>query len=184
MAIVYGLDMISVFFLLYLSIANTRLSDERASSKDKDWSALLTSVSLRLIQIQLCIIYAYSGWEKLKGVAWWRGEAMWLVFASPQYARFELGWVSHFPLLLSAATYLTLLWEIYFPMAVWMPKLRPWLLAGGVLMHLGIGLTILIPFFSAVMISIYVTFLTEEQAKRAMARIVNFFYRKPQALSA
>ncbi len=165
MSVVYGLDMISAFFLFYLIFAKTegkRLETERAET-DR-WSTILTSLSLRLIQIQICVIYAYSGWEKLKGMAWWKGEAIWTVIANAQIARWHLDWMSNFPLLISLATYMTLLWEIYFPMAIWIRKLRPWVLLGGLALHLGIALTVFIPFFGFLMIISYASFLTPNEA--------------------
>lgn len=184
MAIVYGLDMISTFFLFYLIFANTsrRKGSSIHPAGAEKWTDLLTSAAFRLTQIQLCVIYAYSGWEKLKGMPWWRGEAIWMVFANPQYARFEANWFAHLPLLVSILSYSTLLWEMYFPVCVWMPRLRPWMLMGGFLMHLGIGIAILIPFFSAVMISVYVTFLTQKDAQRLWDKLFDFFYARPSRL--
>lgn len=181
MAIVYGLDMISTFFLFYLIFTNTSLPKTKSSSpaEGEKWTDLLTSAAFRMTQIQLCVIYAYSGWEKLKGVQWWRGEAIWMVFANPQYARFEANWFSHLPLVVSFISYFTLLWEMYFPVCVWMPRLRPWMLIGGVLMHFGIGVAILIPFFSAVMMSVYVTFLTQKDAQWLWDQMIYFLYVKP-----
>lgn len=177
MAIVYGLDMIAVFFLFYLIFAKT---DSRPKSSNS-WAALLTSSSLRMIQIQICVIYAYSGWEKLKGPLWWKGEAIWTVFANSQIVRWQLDWVSHFPLLVSFLTYMTLAWEIYFPALVWLKKWRPWLLVGGILLHIGIGSVVFIPFFAALMISSYATFLTPAEARWVMRRAVKIFRVGPKA---
>lgn len=167
MGIVYGLDMISVFFLLYLTFAKTDFKSEDGDA----WSRLLTSVSLRLIQIQVCVIYAYSGWEKLKGVTWWKGEAIWTVFANAQIARWHMNWVAHFPLVISVATYATLIFEIYFPALVWNRKLRIWVLLIGVGLHLGIGVVVFIPFFAALMVVSYASFLTDEESASVLRRI-------------
>jgi hypothetical protein len=167
MGIVYGLDMISTYFLFYFIFAKT---DAPPTRKDS-WSTLLTSAALRLCQIQICIIYAFSGWEKLKGLSWWKGEAIWTVFANSQIARFQMNWISHFPLVITLLTYMTLLWEIYFPVVIWSKKLRPWILVGGVGLHLGIGVVVFIPFFSALMVISYITFLTPEESKWALRRV-------------
>lgn len=167
MGIVYGLDMIATFFLFYLIFAKTDSPPARKNA----WSTLLTSSALRLTQIQVCVIYAYSGWEKLKGVAWWKGEAIWTVFANAQIARWEMNWISNFPLVITGLTYMTLLWEIYFPAVIWMKKLRPWVLIGGVGLHIGIGVVVFIPYFSALMIVSYVVFLTPDEARRILRRV-------------
>lgn len=167
MAIVYGLDMISAFFLFYLIFAKT---DSKPKSKNS-WAQMLSSMALRFTQIQVCVIYAYSGWEKLKGPAWWRGEAIWSVFANTQIARWNMDWVAHFPLVISAVTYATLLFEIYFPALIWLKRWRAALLVLGVLLHLGIGLVVFIPFFSALMVLSYVSFLTPNEAEWILRRV-------------
>ncbi|MBS1961101.1 MAG: hypothetical protein JST04_02710 [Bdellovibrionales bacterium] len=167
MGIVYGLDMIATFFLFYLCFAKT----SAAPSRKEDWSTLLTSVALRLCQIQVCVIYAFSGWEKLKGVAWWKGEAIWTVIANAQIARWQMNWMSNFPLVITLLTYMTLLWEIYFPALIWIRKLRPWILIGGLGLHLGIGITVFIPYFSALMIISYIGFLTPDEARWILRRV-------------
>ena len=174
MGIVYGLDMIAVFFLFYLCFSKT---DSKPKSPES-WAAMLTSSALRMIQIQMCIIYAYSGLEKLKGPTWWKGEAIWTVFAHSQIVRWQMDWVSHFPLVITAMTYMTLAWEIYFPALVWLKKFRPWILAMGVLLHIGIGAVVFIPFFSTLMIISYASFLTPNEANWIMRRAAQLFRRK------
>jgi hypothetical protein len=165
MAIVYGLDMIATFLLFYLSFTRT----DRAPAKDS-WAGMLSPMALRLTQIQVCVIYAYSGWEKLKGSAWWKGEAIWAVFANTQIARWNLDWIAHFPLIISFATYATLLFEIYFPALIWLRRWRPWILGLGVLLHVGIGMAVFIPFFAALMIITYASFLTPTEARAILER--------------
>jgi hypothetical protein len=165
MAIVYGLDMIATFLLFYLSFTRT----DRAPKKET-WAAMLSSAALRLTQIQVCVIYAYSGWEKLKGSAWWKGEAIWAVFANTQIARWNLDWIAHFPLIITFATYATILFEIYFPAVIWLRRWRPWVLGIGILLHLGIGLAVFIPFFAALMVVTYASFLTPAEARSILTR--------------
>lgn len=177
MTIVFGADLIATFFLMYLAIART---DGKALASDS-WASMLSSVALRFAQIQVCIIYAYSGWEKLKGVAWWKGEAIWTVVANAQLARWDFGWVSHFPLFVMIATYLTLLWEIYFVALVWVPKWRAVMLIFGVLMHVGIGVVVNIPYFAMLMVVTYAVFLKDSEAAYLL-RCVNFL--RPLRLQA
>lgn len=162
MAIVYGMDMIGTFFLFYLCFAQTTPGSKRVSPSS--WSSMITSAALRFAQLELCIIYAFSGMEKLKGPSWWRGEALWTVWANAHIARFDWTWTANFPLLILLATFITLLWEIYFPALVWFKRWRPWILGMGVLIHTGIGLTVFIPHFAVVMILCYSVFLTENEA--------------------
>ncbi len=155
MLVMFGVDMIGTFFLFLFC-----LSDFRPRPPVRpDFRSMLGSAAYRLAQIQVCIIYAYSGLEKLKGPLWWRGEAVWSVLANAQLARMDFAWVAHFPMLIIAATYSTLLWEIYFPVLVWFRPVRPWVLAFGAALHIGIGISINIWYFGLLMIATYLLFL-------------------------
>ena len=161
-AVAYGADTIATFFLFYLCFACYEAKDKAGPAASE-----LGSVARRLCQVQLCVIYAYSGWGKLAGNHWWRGEAIWDVLANGQLARWDFSWAAAFPLALVGATYLTLLWEIYFPALVWLPRWRRPMLAIGVALHLGIGIALNIPFFAALMIAAYVPFLDEQTIRAA-----------------
>jgi hypothetical protein len=160
MAVGYGVDSIATFFLFCLSFAN--------SAKGGAVSSIFESMALRLLQLQVCIIYGYSGFEKLKGLLWWRGEALWYALANVQIARFDFSWVAHFPILIVIGTYATVLWEVYFPVLVWIKPVQKYVLAFGVLLHIGIAITVYIPFFAGLMISTYVLFLDRELLNQMM----------------
>jgi len=157
-AAAYGADRIANFFLLYLCLMGSRTPS-------------LQSVGYRLCQLQVCIVYGYSGLEKLKGAHWWRGEAIWDVLANAQLARYDFSFVAAVPLLIVGATYLTLLFEIYFPALVWVPRLRYPLLALGVALHLGMALALDIAFFAALMIASYALFLDDGLSVRIESRL-------------
>lgn len=152
MAATYGVDSIFTFFLLSLFLVGS----------GKPGSAM-ASVGMRLIQIQICVIYAYSGLGKLRGTSWWTGEALWGVLANPQLARFDFGWTAHFPVLLSVLTSATFIWEIYFPVLIWLPRLRPWMLLFGLGLHASIGVMMNLPFFALLMASSYALFLSQRE---------------------
>ena len=146
MTVAYGVDAISTYFLVYLCFADGT-------------SHILSSVAFRFAQLQVCIIYFYSGLMKLGGPRWWRGEAVWDVLINHQLARWDFSWVASFPVLITLATYGTIVWEIYFPVLVWIKPVRRATLLGGLLLHLGIGVALNIPYFAAVMVSTYILFL-------------------------
>jgi len=134
-------------------------------------SALLESVGMRLVQVQICLIYGFSGLGKLKGVSWWNGEALWGVLANPQLSRFDFTWTADFPVAISFLTSATVYWEIYFPALIWVPRLRPWILLWGVALHVGIGVMMNLPFFALIMLSGYVLFLTDGQKRFLIHRL-------------
>ncbi len=170
---IYGADTVATFWFLYLCLGQSnfyfRLKDffnrKKASALEKvPWgrSDIFSTISVRFIQIQLCIIYAYSGLEKLKGVTWWRGDAIWNTLSNGQLVALDLSFLHHVPFVIAFATFLTVLWEVYFPVIIWVRSIRAPVLVFGVLLHLSIGLTLGIPFFSLLMISSYCLFMKPE----------------------
>jgi hypothetical protein len=165
-SILFGADLIGNLLLFYLSF--TRSSDY-FSLKNKLFKAkpmvkldLLSSVFYRLIQFQVCIIYAYTGFEKLKGLTWWDGTALWTVLANPQFTNYDLIFLRHFPLFFAVGTFLTIIFEVYFPVMVALRKTRPYWLGAGVIFHLGIGMILSLMPFSLVMCSPYFLFLSAD----------------------
>lgn len=190
---IYGADLIGGLMLLYLSMtkSNARLNllhlwkkttieiDVKAAEND-----LLTQVGVRMMQIQLCVIYAFTGLEKLRGFSWWDGTALWTVLSNPQMTAFNLSFVRDVPLLIAFFTFATVLFEIYFPVLIWTKKLRPWLVLIGISFHAGIGITMGLYAFATVMTSAYCLFFTETELRDYWRTVQQFFqqrvfHRKP-----
>ncbi len=176
--VLWGADKVMSFWLLYLVLADSDrqfslraylFPNQPAVSKD-----LLTPVVYRLIPIQLCIIYAYSGLEKLHGITWWYGNALWSIFTNGKMMPFDTSFVAHFPVLLVIGCYMTLLFEIYFPMAVWVKPLRkPWLIFG-LLFHTGIGILLDLTSFSYMMCIGYLFFANRDWLEGILKRRLGF----------
>ncbi len=186
MGVLFGVDTIGTFFLLYLCFADSG----RRFSLDRLWrggplkQGSMSHIAWRLMQIQVCVIYAYSGMEKLRGFGWWNGSAFWDVLSAGHLQRFDLSFVSHAPVLLSGMAYLLLLWELYFPVLVWMPRLRLPMLAFGVFLHLGIYFFMNLPSFGFMMISLYVLFLKENEIEGVVAYLRGFQLKKGKHISS
>jgi len=175
MTVMFGVDMISTFFFLYLIFSNSGAYyslDKKLFCKNswlyRSSASTINHIALRLMQIQLCVIYAFSGLEKLKGTRWWDGSAIWDVLTMGDMQRWDMSFVAHVPVLLAMNAYAVLFWEIYFPFLVWKKELRNYILLIGVFLHLGIGIFMNLPSFAALMISIYALFLSGEEIKRSI----------------
>ncbi len=181
-SMLFGADLIGTLFFFYLSFTNChdRLSIKSFFKKNKRqeivshiFSTKLSSVFYRLMQFQIAVIYAYTGFEKLKGTTWWDGTALWTVFANPQFVNFDFIYLRNFPLLFSIGTFTTLIFEIYFPAMVMFKQTRNFWLILGVLFHLSIGLFMgLIP-FSMTMISTYFLFIEKEVLEKFIYNHLN-----------
>jgi hypothetical protein len=167
---VYGADFVATCFLLYLCFMDGRQNNGTLSK----W---VSSMFYRIAQIHVCIIYFFAGTQKLQGKTWWNGEALWGALANPQQVGWDFSWIVNIPLFIVVGTYLSLLWEIYFPVLVWVRPLRYWFLAFGLLLHLFIAIMIQIPFFGALMAITYILFLDDADAKKIYTSVQKFFGR-------
>jgi hypothetical protein len=118
-----------------------------------------TSAAVRALQVQICIIYFVGGIEKLRGTSWWDGSALWKALSHNQLAAFDLSWLAPLYFVTTLMTLITLMWEIFFPALVASRQWRKFSLGFGVMLHLGIGVLMSLPFFSLLMVSSYFVFI-------------------------
>ena len=92
---------------------------------------------MRLLMVQLAVMYFMNGYYKAMGPAWRDGSVMHDVAVNPSWAHFS---PDYLPLPDGASRVLawaTVLWELLFPVLVAMPVTRAATLWVGVLFHLG-----------------------------------------------
>ncbi len=174
-SILFGADVISCLFLFYLAFSRSeevfslRSWLRRRSGKNRGPTTdAVSSAFARLLQIQLAVIYAYTGFEKLKGQSWWDGTALWTVLGNPQMVMVNVDWVRNFPLVISIFTFSTVIFEIYWPAAMLMPKFRkPWMVLG-LSFHFGIAALMGLWTFSLTMLAPYWLFLTPTEVEKIL----------------
>jgi hypothetical protein len=135
---------------------------------------------LRLIRAQVAILYLASGFFKLLGAGWRDGSSVHYTTTQNVYGRIfnvyappvGLDWT--FTLL----TYLTLAWELAFPLMLWNRTTRALALLTGIGMHLGIWATMEVGPFSWVMLASYFAFIDPDAAAAALRRVLG---RRPMA---
>ena len=174
--IVYGADAILACLLLILCFAPTgramsldRVREVRAA-KRKDLEAHpppFTSpwafACTRLMQIQMAVLFFVSATDKLTGMDWWDGDAVWLVFVDNNYYHSGLlALLASNYWLVYLATYGTIAIEIVYPFLVWTRRLRPYMLAGAIFLHLQFALLMRLYYFSFVMVMGHMSFLRHE----------------------
>jgi Vitamin K-dependent gamma-carboxylase len=123
---------------------------------------------LRLIQIQVCLIYLVTGLWKLMNAAWRDGSAMHYVLQNNQFTRFAVPALGISTTLL---TYSVVAWEIGFAFLVLHHVTRKWVLAIGVLMHLGMWLVLELGPFSWIMLASYVAFLDRDWMTQKLQKL-------------
>jgi Vitamin K-dependent gamma-carboxylase len=179
-AALFGLDQINVMLTLYLSIgpSGQNLSLDRwllmrRLGRNAPAPAPSASANLaqRLIQFHMCVIYLFAGLSKLQGPSWWSGEAMWRAFANLEYQSLDMTWLAWHPWLVNMMTHVSVVWEISFCVLIWKPLWRPVMLAGAVVMHVGIGLCLGMWTFGLIMLVGCASFLPNEWVRRIVSAI-------------
>jgi hypothetical protein len=125
--------------------------------------------TMRMLQVQLSVIYLAAVWAKLQGDVWRNGTALSFALRMLDQLRVpspEL--VAGSPLLVEWLTFGTLLVELSIGLFVWNRRARPWVLGAGFLMHLGIEIFIMVGFFSLGMWCLYLVFLPPERTDRTV----------------
>jgi uncharacterized membrane protein YphA (DoxX/SURF4 family) len=176
----FGLDQINTMLALYLIIGpsgacyslDRLLAKRRARQADLPAPPVAPSVSaniaIRLMQFHMCVIYFAAGLGKAQGESWWSGVAMWWALGNLEYQSMDMTWIANWPLLTSLLTHGTVFWELTFCVFVWVPKLRPLVLAMAVPIHLGIALFMGMITFGLVMLFGCVSFVSPKLVRRLL----------------
>jgi hypothetical protein len=141
------------------SLDARRRSQQRGTAAE----ALIIPWPVRLLQMQLCLIYFQSCVIKSGGQAWLDGTAVHYVLFNSEFNQFDLGWLAAYPLLINAMTHGALLIEFALAFWLWFRPVRPWVILGGILLHLGIRPVLNIPGFGEIMCAVYLTFLDPDE---------------------
>jgi len=163
-----------IAFYLMLAPAGVALSlDRRRFAPDRFWEFPKRAPwALRLMQIQLSIIYLAGLWVKLQGTTWNDGTAVSYAMRISDLTRLPLpGFLIHSALLSNLMTYGTLAIEFSVPILVWNRRLRPWVMLAGISLHLGIEYSIRVGFFSVAMLTLYLSFLDPAWAENRLLAV-------------
>jgi Vitamin K-dependent gamma-carboxylase len=160
---------------LYLLLAPAGASfsiDRLRRSRDRFWDFPARSPwALRLVQIQVSVIYLSTVWEKLHGETWRNGTAVSYALRTEDIQRIALPhWIVDSTLVSGVLTYGTLATELAVGILIWNRRARPFVIVPGILLHLFIDATLTAGFFSAAMLTAYVAFVAPDTASRWILR--------------
>ncbi|MBX3417179.1 MAG: HTTM domain-containing protein [Pirellulaceae bacterium] len=168
----FGLDQINAFLAMYLAMGPSGES----FSVDRWLKAragiplaspcVMANLSLRLIQVHMCVVYFFAGAGKLLGETWWEGTAIWGAVANLEYQTLDLTWLASELWLVNILTWSTLFWEVSYPFLIWPKLTRPLWILMAVGVHLGIGLAMGMMTFGLIMVVGNFAFLTPAFVRR------------------
>jgi hypothetical protein len=167
---------------LFLALApcGAALSLDQRRRTGSFWSAQWRAPwPLRLMQIQLTIVYLSTFVARMGGEKWLEGTALsyalrledMLIIPIPQ-------WISMNPLLINVASWGTMILEVLIGILIWSRPWRRWVVVAGVVLHCAIMVTIGVGFFTPAMFVLYLAFVAPESvrcmpdtAKRFISRL-------------
>ena len=166
---------------LALSPCGAALSLDQLRSAGTFWSAQQRARwPLRLMQVQLSLIYLASVQAKLNGDAWPQGAAVSYALRLPDMLLLPFpDWLASSALLMNFATWVAMLTELSIGVLVWHKRLRPWVLVVGVVMHTVIMVTIAVGFFTLAMFVLYLAFVPPDVVQRFPCGVQRLAMRLP-----
>lgn len=150
----YGVDefqTISLFYFVWMPVGAAWSLDALAGRVSTAPSPL-ARLSLRVLQLHLCLVYFTSGWVKASGEEWQTGEAIWYALMRPDFTFVDFSWLASAPWIALLACWATLAVELGYAFLVWSRWTRKPIAFATIGMHLGILLFMGLWSFAALMI--------------------------------
>ena len=152
-AYTYGLGkmlVIALFYCMVMPVGREWSLDARrrrvpaAAGED-------ASLSVLVLRLHLCIMYAAAGVSKAMGETWWTGDAIWRALSLPHFRQFDPSPLLAWPFVIQAAGLGSIAVQILYPILVW-TRLRFAIVMLAELLHLGIAIFLGLWLFSGIMI--------------------------------
>ncbi len=151
----YGFDYFCTITLFYCLLFPTN----RYASIDRRLFHLSPSKwagpCLRVLQLHLCLVYFFGGFDKALGHTWRNGEAIWKALHLPYFNQglfIDVDALAPYTWLFMLMGWAVLLIELLYPLFIWLHNTRKAYLLIIVLLHLGIAVVLNLYLFSAIMI--------------------------------
>jgi hypothetical protein len=135
--------------------------------------------ALRLIQIQVAVVYMGAAILKAGGNLWLNGSALHHVLNNSEVTRFDVTFLTQYPILINLMTFSALAMEFSLAFFLWFRAARPFVICLGFMLHTGILITINIPCFGELMWIGYLAFLTPPEFEALLHAVdVRRLFRK------
>jgi uncharacterized membrane protein YphA (DoxX/SURF4 family) len=138
----------------------------------------------RIIQIEMCLLYFTTFWNKSLGASWVDGTAVYYVQNLEQFHRFPMPSFLHSMPMVKLETWFTLAVEFALGTLVWIKELRYPILVLGLMLHMGLEYSMNVPMFQWIVLALYVTFVDPADLARAWAWVRRLVGARPVAFSA
>ncbi len=159
------------FLMIFLPLDH-RWSLARQLSGQRSNETSADTWALRLVQIQVAVIYFSSAWCKLLGETWRDGSALFHISRLDDYfGRLPLlERLFNEPWVFRSLTWGTIAIEALVPILIWVPRLRVPCLIAAATLHLGIELTMNLFLFQWIMLAGLLAFMSPADLQRIRLR--------------
>ena len=175
-----GGDRLMLYLLFYLSVVGLLKVPGSGPCVH-----LMRNLAFLSVKLQVCLVYATAGLAKFGGELWPRGEALYYALHADEYTH---PWVRDLLgdqlVLLTLGTYSIVFFQLVFPVLVWNPRLRPWVVGFGTFVHLQIALVLGIASFGFALMVGYCAFYSNEEALSITSRLKALAQRRLDCVGA
>lgn len=179
-----GDDLLRVYsFFMMFAPAGDQLSLDSLIRKARNKDAKPTLRSpwpLRMIQLEITLIYLQYTATKLLDRYWLDGTAVYYVLQCPDLEHYPLFFDRHNLLIAKLFTWGTLLVEFALCSLIWVKDFRYWVLALGVFFHFGLDYCLNIPIFQHIILCSYVLFIDPADLERFIRAVQSRIGIKPK----
>jgi len=166
----YGGTSILQIILFYSLFLQTDQALVPKFARPKKQPATVPGWPLRLIQLQIAIVYISAATLKLQSLDWVHGTILFSVLNNPSFSYFDFTPLARFPWIFIFLTYFTLVGELSFIYWVWIPSHRRVALGMVAMLHIGLLFTLNVHYFSEIMLCSLTAFLIPTEADWVIAR--------------
>lgn len=154
----FSLLIMVLFMLLFID-------EEAQNTKNSYWKTLkiaITNFTFLAIKLQVVTLYLVASYYKLQGETWINGTAFYYVLFNDMYSHplFSNLFIDN-TFVIKAISWFTLLFQLFFPILVWLKKIKNIMLFAGIFLHLMIAWVNGIVDFGIIMILMYTLFNSE-----------------------
>jgi hypothetical protein len=161
------------FYMMFCPSGAAYSLDARREARKRgtDAEPLIIPWGVRLLQMQICLIYFQSCVIKCQGGLWLNGTTVHYILFNREFGMFNLEWLAQYPVLVNLMTHGALLFEFSLAFWLWFRPTRPWAILAGILLHMGIRPVLNVPGFGETMIATYLTFLAPAELDSLLSRL-------------
>lgn len=165
------------FFLILMPSGRAWSIDQLLFHRRAGTCPLVAAWPLRLVQLQMMVIFVAAALYKMGGTAWLDGTAFSYVGRLDDlFGRFLVPtFVFEIPILVRLITWSVIVIELFAPLFLWFRETRHWALLAILLFHLGNEYTMALFLFHWIMLLGWSTFLTSDDLSIAARCCERFF---------